>query len=94
MSGESNPCTTCRFRKVVKHFIAETKGSMESLQLKPIEQAKISCASKLFNHLSSEKVVYGVVDSYQTLLNRVIKDNSGYKQTPSFGLKEAAEKPL
>ena len=55
----------------VKHiyFIAETKGTMESLQLKPIEQAKIACAKKLFNEISSSKVKYHDVDSYQSLLN-------------------------
>ena len=54
----------------VKHiyFIAETKGTMDSLQLKPIEQAKISCAKKLFNELSSGNVKYHDVDSYQSLL--------------------------
>lgn len=55
----------------VKHifFIAETKGTMESLQLRPIEKAKISCARKLFNQISTENVVYHDVDSYQSLLN-------------------------
>ena len=55
----------------VKHifFIAETKGTMESLELRPIEQAKISCAKKLFNEMSNGKVVYHDVDSYQSLLN-------------------------
>lgn len=55
----------------VKHifFIAETKGTMESLQLRPIEKAKISCAKKLFNQISTENVVYHDVDSYQSLLN-------------------------
>ena len=55
----------------VKHifFIAETKGTMDSLQLKPIEQAKISCAKKLFNEMSTSKVKYHDVDSYQNLLN-------------------------
>jgi type III restriction enzyme len=55
----------------VKHiyFIAETKGTMESLQLRPIEQAKIECAKKLFNELSTSKVKYHDVDSYQSLLN-------------------------
>ena len=58
-------------RGTVKHifFIAETKGTMESLNLKPIEQAKIKCAKKLFNELSTEDVVYHDVDSYQSLLN-------------------------
>lgn len=56
---------------MVKHifFIAETKGTMESLQLRPIEKAKISCAKKLFNEISTEDVVYHDVDSYQSLLN-------------------------
>ena len=55
----------------VKHifFVAETKGTMDSLQLKPIEQAKISCAKKLFNEMSTSKVKYHDVDSYQNLLN-------------------------
>ena len=51
-----------------KDIIAETKGTMESLQLKPIEQAKISCAKKRFNEISSSKVRYHDVDSYQSLL--------------------------
>lgn len=55
----------------VKHifFVAETKGTMESLELRPIEQAKISCAKKLFNEISTSKVRYHDVDSYQSLLN-------------------------
>lgn len=49
----------------VKHifFVAETKGTMESLELRPIEQAK-----KLFNEMSTSKVRYHDVDSYQNLL--------------------------
>lgn len=55
----------------VKHifFVAETKGTMESLNLRPIEQAKISCAKKLFNEMSTSKVKYHDVDSYQSLLS-------------------------
>ncbi len=54
----------------VKHifFVAETKGTMESMNLRPIEQAKISCAKKLFNEMSTSKVKYHDVDSYQSLL--------------------------
>ncbi len=57
----------------VKHiyFVAETKGSLESLQLRPIEQAKISCAKKLFNKLSDGQVRYDAVDSYDSLYNLV-----------------------
>lgn len=55
----------------VKHiyFVAETKGTMDSMQLKPIEQAKISCAKKLFNKVSTSQVHYECVDSYENLLN-------------------------
>lgn len=59
------------YEGTVKHiyFVAETKGTMESLNLRPIEQAKISCAKKLFNEISTENVKYHDVDSYQSLLN-------------------------
>lgn len=59
------------YEGTVKHiyFIAETKGTMESLELRPIEQAKISCAKKLFNEISTSNVKYHDVDSYQSLLN-------------------------
>lgn len=70
--GNYSPDWAIAFNEgTVKHifFIAETKGSMESMQLRPIEQAKISCARKLFNEISTDNVVYHEVDSYQSLLN-------------------------
>ena len=59
------------YEGTVKHiyFIAETKGTMESLNIKPIERAKISCARKLFNEISTENVKYHDVDNYQHLLD-------------------------
>lgn len=59
------------YEGTVKHifFVAETKGTMESLELRPIEQAKINCAKKLFNEMSTSKVKYHDIDSYQSLLN-------------------------
>lgn len=58
------------YEGMVKHifFVAETKGTMESLNLRPIEQAKISCAKKLFNEMSTSNVKYHDVNSYQKLL--------------------------
>ena len=58
------------YEGMVKHifFVAETKGTMESFNLRPIEQAKISCAKKLFNEMSTSNVKYHNVDSYQKLL--------------------------
>lgn len=70
--GNYSPDWAISFKKgAVKHifFIAETKGTMETLQLRPIEQAKISCAKKLFNEISTDGVKYHDVDSYASLLN-------------------------
>lgn len=70
--GNYAPDWAIAFKKgTVKHifFIAETKGTMESLNLKPIEQAKIKCAKKLFSELSTDDVVYHDVDTYQHLLD-------------------------
>lgn len=57
----------------VKHvfFVAETKGSMDTMMLRPVEKAKIECAKKLFNEASNSNVRYAHVASYQDLLNAV-----------------------
>lgn len=72
--GKYSPDWAISFKKdSVKHifFIAETKGTMDSLQLRPIEQAKITCAKKLFNELSTSEVKYHDVDTYQNLISIV-----------------------
>lgn len=78
--GDYNPDWAIAFRDDVtqiKHvyFIAETKGSMSTLQLKGVENAKIECARKFFASLSvkagNEAVKYDVVDSYDSLLQLV-----------------------
>ena len=51
------------------YFIAETKGSMDSMQLKKIEDAKIQCAKKLFSKLNGGMVHYDVADTYQHLMD-------------------------
>lgn len=69
--GNYSPDWAIAFNEgTVKHifFVAETKGTMESLNLRPIEQAKIKCAKKLFNEISTEAVRYEAVDSYHNLL--------------------------
>jgi type III restriction enzyme len=57
----------------VKHvfFIAETKGSLDSMQLKGAEKAKIECAKKLFNNISTSKVRYHEVTDYQNMLDEI-----------------------
>lgn len=63
------------YQGTVKHiyFVAETKGSMSSMQLRLIEESKIHCAREHFKAISGSDVVYDVVDSYQTLLEKVMK---------------------
>ena len=70
--GNYSPDWAIAFNKdTVKHifFIAETKGTMETLSLRPVEQAKINCAKKLFNEMSTADVIYHDVKTYQDLLN-------------------------
>ena len=59
----------------VKHiyFVAETKGSMSSMQLRLVEESKIHCAREHFKAISSDRVVYDVVDGYKSLLEKVMK---------------------
>lgn len=74
--GKYNPDWAIAFYEgSVKHiyFIAETKGAMRSMQLRMIEDAKIHCAREHFKTISSENVVYDVIDSYKTLLDKVMK---------------------
>ena len=74
--GHYNPDWAIAFYEgTVKHiyFVAETKGSMRSMQLRRIEESKIHCAREHFKAISGDNVVYDVVDSYETLLNKVMK---------------------
>lgn len=76
--GDYNPDWAIAFRNdKVKHvyFVAETKGTMSTLQLKGIEEAKIECARKFFRSLNekagTENVTYDVVDTFENLLQLV-----------------------
>ena len=73
--GHYNPDWAIAFYEgTVKHiyFVAETKGSMSSMQLRLIEESKIHCAREHFKAISGENVVYDVVDSYKSLLEKVM----------------------
>ena len=74
--GKYNPDWAIAFYEgKVKHiyFVAETKGSMSSMQLRMIEDAKIHCAREHFKAISSINVVYDVIDSYESLISKVMK---------------------
>ena len=47
--------------------------SQDAMQLRMIEESKIHCAREHFKAISNGNVVYDVVDSYQTLLEKVMK---------------------
>jgi type III restriction enzyme len=53
------------------YFIAETKGSMESMELREVERAKIECARKHFEKLNTGHLKYDVVNSYEKLMEIV-----------------------
>jgi len=76
--GNYNPDWAIAFRQgTVKHiyFVAETKGSMSSMQLREVEKTKIKCARKFFhemkNRIDDGSVNYGVADSYESLMQVV-----------------------
>ena len=55
---------------IMKHvcFVAETKGSVSSMQLRQIEEAKIHCAREHFKAISGSSVIYDVVESWEGLM--------------------------
>jgi type III restriction enzyme len=72
--GDYNPDWAISFKQGhVRHiyFVAETKGSMSSLQLREIEKAKIDCAAKFFTKITSSEVAYHVVNNYANLIELV-----------------------
>ena len=74
--GRYNPDWAIAFYEgTVKHiyFVAETKGSMNSMQLRLIEESKLHCAREHFKAISKGDVVYDLVDSYKSLLDIVTK---------------------
>ena len=74
--GKYSPDWAIAFREdKVKHiyFVAETKGKLESLELRKAEDLKIHCARQHFKAISSDSVKYDVIDDYKTLLNVVMR---------------------
>ncbi|MDD5030042.1 MAG: DEAD/DEAH box helicase family protein [Rhodoferax sp.] len=72
--GNHNPDWAIAFQAgKVKHvyFVAETKGSMSSMDLRKIEESKIECARKFFAKITSNQVKYDVVDGYGKLMELV-----------------------
>lgn len=73
--GKYNPDWAIAFYEgKVKHiyFVAETKGSLSTMELRKAEEAKIHCAREHFKAISTASAVYDVVDSYAALLDKVM----------------------
>ena len=74
--GHYNPDWAIAFKEgTVKHiyFVAETKGSIDTQEHRRNEDGKNICAREHFKAISGDNVVYDVVDSYQALLDKVMK---------------------
>lgn len=72
--GKYTPDWAIAFREgSVKHvyFIAETKGSLDTMELRRIEDYKVKCARKYFKKLTSDHVKYDVIDNYAQLMQLV-----------------------
>ncbi len=76
--GNYNPDWAISFKEgMVKHvyFVAETKGSMSSMELREIEKTGIECARKFFDEvnrkINPKNVKYDVVNSYGKLMEIV-----------------------
>ena len=72
--GNYNPDWAIAFKQdKVKHvyFIAETKGSLSSMDLRKIEDSKIECARRFFAKITTDQVKYDVADSYGKLMELV-----------------------
>ena len=72
--GNYNPDWVIVFQEgKVKHiyFVAETKGSMSSMDLRQIEKSKNECARKFFAKITSDQVRYDVVNSNGKLMELV-----------------------
>lgn len=73
--GNYNPDWAIVFNQDdIKHvyFIAETKGSMSSMQLKKMEELKIKYAKKHFELFKSDNIKYDVVSTYEDLRQKII----------------------
>lgn len=74
--GDYNPDWAIAFKdnQGIKHlyFIAETKGDLSTLHLRPIEQAKINCAKKLFNNMSNSNLRFDTIVDYKGLRELVM----------------------
>ena len=76
--GDYNPDWAVSFKEgAVKHvyFVAETKGSMSSMELRQVEKTRIECARRFFDEINKkyapENVKYDVVNSFGKLMELV-----------------------
>lgn len=71
--GDYNPDWAITFKEGnVKHiyFVAETKGSISTMEFRDVEKAKMDCARRFFNSINpgDDSIKYDVVSNYEELL--------------------------
>lgn len=72
--GDYNPDWAISFKEgSVKHiyFVAETKGTTSTMEIRGVEAAKIECARRFFSSINAgdPNISYGVVSDYQDMLD-------------------------
>ncbi|GGZ99586.1 restriction endonuclease subunit R [Ignatzschineria ureiclastica] len=72
--GDYNPDWAITFKEgSVKYiyFVAETKGTTSTMEIRGVEAAKIECARRFFNTINpgDPSISYGVVKDYATMLD-------------------------
>lgn len=84
--GNYNPDWAVSLKEgVVVHiyFIAETKGTLSSMELRGTEKAKINCAKKFFEEISQDRVKYDVVTNFLEMMD-IVKNDAGVSQSNSI----------
>lgn len=72
--GKYSPDWAIAFHEgTVKHvyFVAETKGSNDTMELRGVEEAKIECAKAHFAAISNSSITYDVVKDFEQLISLV-----------------------
>lgn len=81
--GNYAPDLAIAFKEgAVKHIylVVKTKGAVEGLDLRNVENAKISCTRKLFSKINNNDVRYDGVDSYEKMYRSSAGWNSNHQR--------------
>ena len=69
--GNYNPDWSLAFDIKDIKYIYFIAGTMQQMKLRTVEKAKIICAKKHFEAISDGKIKYGVVNTYEELIDLI-----------------------